>query len=111
MSFFSFTSLGGERLAQTWGRQALHPGLVPWPGWLPLPAVEPRYRQPYSQCQKGTPQQHPLFRGGGSLALPLAQRPGRAAAVVRALKRCQENAVYNPGAGHVLGWLTATLFS
>ena len=44
-------------------------------------------------------------------ARALAQRPGRAAAVVRALKRCQENAVYNPGAGHVLGWLTATLFS
>lgn len=76
MSFFSFTSLGGERLAQTWGRQAFHPGLVPWPGWLPLSVVEPRRRQPYSQRQEGTAQQHPLFRGGGSLALPLAQRPG-----------------------------------
>lgn len=76
MSFFSFTSLGGERLAQTWGLQALHPGLVPWPGWLPFPAVEPRRRQPHPQRQEGTAQQHPLFRGGGSLALPLAQRLG-----------------------------------
>lgn len=43
-------------------------------------------------------------------AQALAQDPRRAAAVVRALKACRENGVYNPGAGHVLGWLAARLF-
>ena len=42
-------------------------------------------------------------------ARSLALQPVRASAVVRALKTCRENAVYNPGAGHVLGWLAATL--
>lgn len=60
---------------------------------------------------KGTQLAQLLGAAEEEAARALAQRPGRAAAVVRALKRCQENAVYNPGAGHVLGWLTATLFS
>jgi len=40
----------------------------------------------------------------------LARNPKRAVTVVRALSACQENAVYHPGAGHVLGWLTVQLF-
>lgn len=34
----------------------------------------------------------------------------RAAQVLRALKTCRENEVYNVGAGHMLGWLCAELF-
>lgn len=34
----------------------------------------------------------------------------RAASVLRALKSCRDNAVYNVGAGHILGWLSAELF-
>lgn len=34
----------------------------------------------------------------------------RAAAVLRALKSCRENAVYNVGTGHILGWLCGELF-
>lgn len=45
------------------------------------------------------------------VAQALAQDPRRAARVLRALKSCRENAVYNPGPGHVLGWLAAELFS
>lgn len=41
-------------------------------------------------------------------ALPL--RPHQAAKVVRALKKCREVGVYNPGAGQLLGWLEAALF-
>ena len=37
-------------------------------------------------------------------------RNRRAAPVLRALKSCRDNAVYNVGAGHVLGWLCAELF-
>ena len=40
----------------------------------------------------------------------LIQNPRRASAVVRVLKTCRENGVYNPGTGHVLGWLAARLF-
>lgn len=40
----------------------------------------------------------------------LTREPKRAAAVLRALKVCRENGVYNPGAGHVMGWLTAEIF-
>ncbi len=40
----------------------------------------------------------------------LAEEPRRGAAVLRALKSCRENSVFNPGAGHVLGWLAAELF-
>lgn len=34
----------------------------------------------------------------------------RAVPAIRALKSCRENAVYNIGAGHILGWLCAELF-
>lgn len=34
----------------------------------------------------------------------------RAAPVLRALKTCRDNGVYNVGAGHTLGWLCAELF-
>ncbi len=40
----------------------------------------------------------------------LALHPRRGAQVLRALKTCRENAVYNPGAGHVLGLLATQLF-
>lgn len=44
------------------------------------------------------------------VALRLAQAPRRCAEVLQALKTCRENSVYNPGAGHVLGWLAAELY-
>lgn len=34
----------------------------------------------------------------------------RAAKVLRTLRTCRENSVYNVGAGHILGWLSAELF-
>ncbi len=37
-------------------------------------------------------------------------RNRRAAPVLRALKSCRDNAVYNVGAGHILGWLCAELY-
>ncbi len=37
-------------------------------------------------------------------------RNPRAVPALRALKRCRESAVYNPGAGHLFGWLAAELF-
>lgn len=37
-------------------------------------------------------------------------RSRRAAPVLRALKTCRDNGVYNVGAGHTLGWLCAELF-
>lgn len=37
-------------------------------------------------------------------------RNRRAAAVLRILKSCRDNEVYNVGAGHILGWLCAELF-
>ncbi len=43
-------------------------------------------------------------------ARSLTRSPRRAAAVLHALKTCRENGVYNPGAGHLLGWLVTELF-
>ncbi len=40
----------------------------------------------------------------------LARDPARGARVLRALKTCRENAVFNPGPGHTLGRLAAELF-
>lgn len=40
----------------------------------------------------------------------LARQPRRCARLLRALKACRENSVYNPGPGHTLGWLAAELF-
>lgn len=40
----------------------------------------------------------------------LASCPRRGAQVLRALKTCRDNSVYNPGPGHTLGWLAAELF-
>ena len=40
----------------------------------------------------------------------LAADPRGAAKVLRILKQCRENSTYNPGPGHVLGWLAAELF-
>ena len=37
-------------------------------------------------------------------------RNRKAARVLRALKACRDNAVYNVGAGHILGWLCAELY-
>lgn len=46
----------------------------------------------------------------GYVAQRLARSPRRGTEVLRALKRCRESGVYNPGAGHMLGWLSAELF-
>lgn len=43
-------------------------------------------------------------------AKELTTNPRRAACLLRALKRCRENSVFNLGTGHVLGWLAAELF-
>ncbi|MGN0985459.1 MAG: hypothetical protein ACI4OU_03110 [Candidatus Enterenecus sp.] len=43
-------------------------------------------------------------------ARDLARQPRRCARLLRALKTCRENSVYNPGPGHTLGWLAAELF-
>lgn len=40
----------------------------------------------------------------------LAEYPRRAVPVLKALKACRDNNVYNPGPGHTLGWLAAELF-
>ncbi len=46
----------------------------------------------------------------GRVSARLAACPRRGAQVLRALKTCRDNSVYNPGPGHTLGWLTAELF-
>lgn len=40
----------------------------------------------------------------------LAENPRRAVPLLKALKFCRDNSVYNPGPGHTLGWLVSTLF-
>lgn len=40
----------------------------------------------------------------------LAEQPRRALSVLKALKACRDNRVYNPGPGHTLGWLVTELF-
>ena len=40
----------------------------------------------------------------------LAEAPRRGALVLQALKSCRERAVYYPGPGHTLGWLSSELF-
>lgn len=45
-----------------------------------------------------------------SAAQELIDNPRRSAKLLRALKQCRENAVFNPGAGHVLGWLLTELY-
>ena len=40
----------------------------------------------------------------------LASSPRRGVQVLRVLKACRDNSIYNPGPGHTLGWLTAELF-
>jgi len=45
-----------------------------------------------------------------SVSSRLAQYPRRGAALLRALKSCRDNRVYNPAPGHTLGWLAAELF-
>lgn len=40
----------------------------------------------------------------------LSREPRRTARVLTALKTCRENGVFNPGAGHLLGWLASELF-
>lgn len=40
----------------------------------------------------------------------LTRKPKRGMKVLTALKTCRENGVYNPGAGHLLGWLATELF-
>lgn len=40
----------------------------------------------------------------------LASQPRRAVTVLKALKTCRDNQIYNPGPGHTLGWLVTELF-
>lgn len=40
----------------------------------------------------------------------LATQPRRAVTVLKALKTCRDNQIYNPGPGHILGWLVTELF-
>lgn len=40
----------------------------------------------------------------------LASQPQRAVKVLKALKTCRDNQIYNPGPGHTLGWLVTELF-
>ncbi len=44
------------------------------------------------------------------VAARLAAQPRQAARILRVLKTCRDNNVYNPGPGHTLGWLAAELF-
>lgn len=46
----------------------------------------------------------------GCVAGQLPVHPQRGARVLQILKQCRENGVYNPGPGHVLGWVCARLF-
>ena len=46
----------------------------------------------------------------GCVAGQLTAHPARGAKVLQILKQCRENGVYNPGVGHVLGWVCARLF-
>jgi len=46
----------------------------------------------------------------GCVSRRLAYEPKRGVKVLQALKTCRDNGVYNPGAGHVLGWLVSELF-
>lgn len=45
-----------------------------------------------------------------SVAGMLASHPHRAVTVLKALKTCRDNQIYNPGPGHTLGWLVTELF-
>ena len=47
----------------------------------------------------------------GCVAGQLAQHPQRGVKLLKILKQCRENGVYNPGAGHMLGWVCARLFA
>lgn len=51
-----------------------------------------------------------LGEAENQIARRLAAHPARGARVLRALKARRENAVFNPGAGHTLGWIAAALF-
>ena len=44
------------------------------------------------------------------VAETLAAEPRRAVSVLKALKTCRDNQIYNPGPGHTLGWLMTELF-
>lgn len=46
----------------------------------------------------------------GCVAGQLTAQPRRGARVLEILKQCRENGVYNPGVGHMLGWVCARLF-
>lgn len=46
----------------------------------------------------------------GCVAQQLPDHPARGVKVLQVLKQCRENGVYNPGVGHVLGWVCARLF-
>ena len=46
----------------------------------------------------------------GQVCAQLAAHPQRGARVLELLKQCRDNGVYNPGPGHVLGWVCARLF-
>ncbi len=51
-----------------------------------------------------------LGEAENQIAKRLASHPARGVKALRALKACRENAVFNPGAGHTLGWIAASLF-
>ena len=40
----------------------------------------------------------------------LTREPKQGMKVLTALKTCRDNGVYNPGVGHLLGWLATELF-
>lgn len=46
----------------------------------------------------------------GCVAEQLTAHPQRGVRVLQILRQCRENGVYNPGPGHVLGWVCACLF-
>ncbi len=45
-----------------------------------------------------------------SVSSRLTVNPRRAVPLLKALKTCRDNSVYNPGPGHTLGWLVTELF-
>jgi hypothetical protein len=51
-----------------------------------------------------------LLSAAETAAAAYLGRERRAAAVLRCLKQCRDNAVFNPGVGHTLGWLAAELY-
>lgn len=60
--------------------------------------------------KKKSDQLSDILRAAEPFAAAALTQNRRAAAVLRALKSCRDNAVFNVGAGHTLGWIAAELF-